>query len=108
MTDTGDVAGGNSGNEGMVPDPTRSYYHKRVIEAIQQERRRQDAKWGQQRHSNSLWLTIAAEEFGEIAKAMLDNHDVNAETIQTAAVLVAWLEDHFERGEFAGEENHSV
>jgi len=75
-----------------------------AIEEIRRERVRQEAKWGRQLHENRTWLTIALEEFGEIAKAMLERGEVRKETIQTAAVLVAWLEDSFERGEFAHEE----
>ena len=71
-----------------------------AIEAIRQERVRQEKKWGRQLHENRTWLTIALEEFGEIAKAMLERGEVRKEAIQTAAVLVAWLEDSFERGEF--------
>ena len=74
-----------------------------VIEEVRRERNRQDAKWGIQKHENRTWQTIALEEFGEIAKAMLERGQVRMEIIQTTAVLVAWLEDVFERGEFPEE-----
>src|SRR2546428_12586649 len=70
------------------------------------ERQRQYRKWGRQKHSNETWQTIALEEFGEIAKAMLENKTKrpSEEIIQTAAVLIAWAEDIDERGEFPSEE----
>jgi len=74
-----------------------------ATEAVRQERTRQNEKWGRQKHSNQVWQTIAIEEFGEIAKAMLEHGQVRKELIQTTAVLVAWLEDGFERGEFPTE-----
>lgn len=65
------------------------------IELIQDERARQDAKWGaDQHHDPHLWTTILAEEFGEVARAVLE-HDaagLRAELVQVAAVCVAWLE----------------
>ncbi len=76
-----------------------------ALEEIIRERERQEKKWGRQKHENRTWLTIASEEFGEVAKAMLERDGVRKEVIQTAAVLVAWLEDGFERGEYPTEEN---
>lgn len=74
------------------------------LEAIKQERIRQDEIWGdQRRHTNLEWLAITTEELGEVAMAVCDQ-DVNLKTlpivdeqirkelIQTAAVCVAWLE----------------
>jgi hypothetical protein len=69
-----------------------------AVQEILQERHRQDKKWGAQHHSHLVWQTIALEEFGEIAEAELENRSVKNELVQTAAVLVAWLEDTFERG----------
>jgi hypothetical protein len=82
------------------------------------ERRRQDAKWGEQNHNDYYWLGILAEEFGEAAKALIDNCDraypaisipvggiydhtniqhsgtasLERELTHVAAVAVAWLE----------------
>jgi hypothetical protein len=59
------------------------------------ERDRQDAKWGSQRHlSDREWLTILTEEVGEAAKDILDQkHDgLKTEVTQVAAVALAWLE----------------
>lgn len=69
-----------------------------VMHSIDQERKRQDTKWGEQNHSDEIWLAILMEEIGEVAKAMLagqDAHDPDAikqELVQVAAVSVAWLE----------------
>ena len=81
----------------MIPEET---LQKNVIDAILLERKRQDDKWGKVKHDPYTWEIIALEEFGEVAKAMLEHGNIREELIQTAAVLVAWLEDEFERGEF--------
>lgn len=73
---------------------------------IENERAYQDRKWGIQDHKNPWWLTILAEEFGEVAKKVYDftvskeddyekdEHELELEQelIQVAAVCVAWLE----------------
>ena len=58
------------------------------------ERANQDAKWGEQNHSNDRWLTILMEEVGEMAKELLERDAVcyRAELVQVAAVAVAMLE----------------
>lgn len=75
------------------------------------ERKRQDAKWGEQNHEGSIWALIAGEEFGEVAQAQLemmfkgsqngqDMHPREAyitELTQLAAVCVAWLECELRR-----------
>lgn len=78
---------------------------KAIFDLVIDERNRQTAKWGRQKHSNSTWNLILNEEVGEVAKAILEVEDegVFKELIQVIAVAVAWLEDHFERGEFAPE-----
>ena len=64
-----------------------------ILTLIRMERGIQNNKWGVQDHSNERWLTILAEEFGEVAKALLESDDGLAnELLQTAAVCVAWLE----------------
>lgn len=88
---------------------------ERVISLIDLERRRQDAKWGQQNHSAPIWALILNEEIGEISEAYLDLmfksgkpdftsqalddlHDAYmTELVQAAAVLVAWLECELRR-----------
>lgn len=78
---------------------TDEHQHQVVLDVIK-ERIRQDTKWGNQDHkSDLLWFAILAEEFGELAKSMLDaggGGDAGLpdyeELIQTAAVAVAWAE----------------
>ena len=69
----------------------------RVYRANRKERERQDNKWGR---TTGVWnsvpttkLTVLAEEFGEVARAVLEHQDVELEEelIQVAAVVVAWL-----------------
>lgn len=67
---------------------------------IMDERARQDAKWGIQNHEAGKWSLILAEELGEVAKSQLEGDRANylTELIQSAAVLVAWLECELRRG----------
>jgi hypothetical protein len=78
---------------------------------IDGERIRQDRKWGPQNHSDMKWLAILAEEFGEIAKAVVERYaenqqhdptvfdrEITLEIVQTAAVCLAWLEARERRG----------
>ena len=60
---------------------------------IQIERNAQDAKWGEQRHSDEKWLAIILEELGEAAKAVLEKNEeaLLEETVQVAALLQAWV-----------------
>ena len=78
--------------------------NENVLQAIQDERDRQDAKWGSQRHlPPETWLTILVEEVGEVAESILE-HDPNnyvLELVQVAAVAVAALESHREQVEEA-------
>ena len=65
----------------------------RILNAILEERDRQDAKWGDQsHHPDEKWLAILVEEVGEMAKDLLEGKDWRGEAVQAAAVLVAWLE----------------
>ncbi|SEB15903.1 hypothetical protein SAMN05421743_12160 [Thalassobacillus cyri] len=41
-----------------------------AIEDLNKERRRQDKKWGVQRHPYPYWLAILTEEVGEVAQAI--------------------------------------
>ena len=67
-----------------------------IMDMILAERECQDRKWGIQYHKNPIWLAIAMEELGEVAKAIIQGHEakenLKEEIVQTAAVLVAWLE----------------
>ena len=77
-----------------VPDPTQS-----ALQAVMAERHKQDAKWGVQDHSLEWWHLILAEETGELAQAILENHfggpkgcNVRLEAVQVAAVALAIVE----------------
>lgn len=68
---------------------------------VKNERVRQNAKWGRQRHTPEKWLSIAIEEVGEMAQAMqkedvqhkgTDADDLYTETIHAIAVLTAQAE----------------
>lgn len=60
---------------------------------ISLEREYQIQKWGEQKHSDERWLAILTEEVGEVAKAILENDDVELlnEMCQVGAVLEAWV-----------------
>lgn len=71
------------------------------VHKILNERERQDRKWGNvaRRVENDniddfFILAVAAEEFGEIAQALLSNdtHNIHEEITHCAAVLLFWLE----------------
>lgn len=71
---------------------------------IREERERQDAIWGSQRHLlPDTWLAILTEEVGESAKAVLEirfpipndsraEERLQQELVEVAAVAVAWIE----------------
>lgn len=70
-----------------------------IYEQIDDERDRQDAKWGgipgRDRRDDHTYAAVLGEEFGECCKAWLER-DVAAlreELIQVAAVAVAWVEE---------------
>jgi len=69
-----------------------------ILQEIRNERARQDAKWGSQRHLPPYtWMTILMEEVGEAAKASLEGDPVGyaEELVQVAAVTVAALESFY-------------
>ena len=61
---------------------------------IDNERARQHEKWGAQIHHPLFWQSIALEEFGEVAQALIEGRgdDARTEVVQLAAVLTQWLE----------------
>ncbi|ARK32154.1 MazG nucleotide pyrophosphohydrolase domain-containing protein [Halalkalibacter krulwichiae] len=72
-----------------------------VLHDVNEERIRQNEKWGLQRHQHGVWLSILVEEVGEVAEAIqkgmvsekeTDAHDLYNELIQVAAVAVAIAE----------------
>lgn len=70
---------------------------KVIYQMIDDERDRQDAKWGPLPRNLSMmtWLTVLTEEVGECARAILkrDLGNLITEIIQVAAVAIAWMED---------------
>lgn len=75
---------------------------RRIFCAIEDERCRQDEKWGWTDSDKSIlpgWdvhakVSVLLEEVGEVAKAVLE-HDwdnLEEELVQVAAVAIAWLE----------------
>jgi NTP pyrophosphatase (non-canonical NTP hydrolase) len=64
------------------------------LQRVLEERARQDAKWGEQNHSDLRWLPILSEEVGEVAKYINEETPglVEAELVHVAAVAMAWLE----------------
>lgn len=72
-----------------------------ILDAILEERGRQDIKWGfPQRHSLPEWIAVLTEEVGEAAQEALRVHfggkpsaGYREEVIQVAAVCVAMLEE---------------
>lgn len=75
-----------------------------VLEEVREERVRQDAKWGQQDHHPTEWLSILGEEFGEVCKAVCEAHfkyengetweNYREELIQVAAVAVSMVQSY--------------
>lgn len=66
-----------------------------IYKEVQEERDRQDAKWGADRvQTGLLWSAILTEEVGEAAQAVLkqDRENLREELIQIMAVTRAWLE----------------
>lgn len=77
----------------------------KVLLEIQDERVRQEAKWGEQNHEMSDYYTILGEEFGEVGKAICESklqkivhtHEIRKELVQLAAVAVAMAEAYDRR-----------
>ncbi len=70
-----------------------------ALDLVLEERKAQDIKWGKQSHSDLYWLGILAEEFGELAKEIIESNGskaIESELVQVAAVAVAWIEQILE------------
>ncbi len=76
---------------------------KKIFKEIQDERERQDKKWGEQNHFPIEWIGILTEEVGEASKEAVDAHFGNKpkkeclsryreELIQVAALAVQMIE----------------
>ena len=68
----------------------------RVLCQVEDERERQDAKWGVQDYGVYKWLTILGKKLGDANKAALEDNaqSYRDELIQIAAVAVAMIECH--------------
>jgi len=64
-----------------------------VLAEIDDEMRRQFAKWGPQAHDPGRWMIILIEEVGEVAEAAYEGFEVDMrkELVQVAAVAASWL-----------------
>lgn len=68
----------------------------KIFESIRNERKRQDDKWGADRDLNNYeWLAILMEEVGEASQDSLNGYilRLRGELIQSASVIVAWIEN---------------
>lgn len=74
---------------------------------VSDERKRQEAKWGEQNHNPTLWLAILLEEIGELASELIANEwkpelqrraDTGNELVQIAAVAKAIWESGVRNG----------
>ena len=66
-----------------------------LFDQLDEENLRQISKWGIQEHTAFEWMTITAEEFGSLAKAINEHHcrkgpkgKVVAEAIQVATLAL--------------------
>lgn len=75
-----------------------------LLGSIATEMKAQLHQWGEQDHSDPVWLTILMEEVGEVCKAELQGGDVESELVQVAAVAASWLESHRRKHRQRGEE----
>jgi NTP pyrophosphatase (non-canonical NTP hydrolase) len=70
----------------------------KILDLIDLERERQDKKWGYNRKLDpDTWFRVLGEEIGEVARAINEHQpdELITELVQSAAVIVAWLEDVF-------------
>lgn len=74
-----------------------------IYAEIQNERQRQDEKWGEQNGHDFEWVSILTEEIGEVAQAANEANFISGknrgnfthireELVQVAAVAVAWIQ----------------
>ncbi len=92
---------------GTATNPAREF----ILDRIRDERNRQLAKWGVQRHAPAEWISVATEKLGEAAERgnkaavepigdedpRLQLGEMLRELVQVAAVCVAAFEDLSER-----------
>lgn len=68
-----------------------------MLKKIMEEVERQEAKWDNEPRSAYCWITILAEEVGEVARAALQMEFAGGETdaierelVQVAAIALMW------------------
>lgn len=64
---------------------------KDALDLVDDERTRQDAKWGPQRHGLTVWMTVLVEECGEVSERILALR--NAEDPSKRAAIIVGLEE---------------
>jgi NTP pyrophosphatase (non-canonical NTP hydrolase) len=68
---------------------------RKVVVKILKEHKNQNKLWGYPHaRSDTTWLAILGEEFGEVCRASLGNPDagdIEEELVQVAAICVSWL-----------------
>lgn len=72
---------------------------RNALALVLKERERQNQKWGEQNHTDEIWMPILVEEVGELAQAILHNRfggkakgTTKEELTHVAAVALQWLE----------------
>lgn len=68
-------------------------YLDRIFYAVQQECHRQVTKHGTLKHPANYWLAILAEEFGEVARGVVqcNINIIRIELVHCTAVCFSWL-----------------
>ena len=91
-------------NLGKAKKMSDRIYTKTVLNEVYVERIAQQDVWGERDHDPLVWGAILGEEVGELAQAMLLDHEdpstdyllyvgtMRKEAIQVAAVAVAFVE----------------
>lgn len=66
------------------------------LKKVQEERVKQNLKWGWQSHDGPKYYIILMEEIGELARGILEHRKENTteEMVHSAAVLCAMYEQH--------------
>jgi NTP pyrophosphatase (non-canonical NTP hydrolase) len=73
-----------------------------ALASVLEERKRQDAKWGEQNHDQFFWLAILMEEVGEFSQEILNQKfgcctatemgNLREEAVHVAAVALSIIE----------------
>lgn len=73
-----------------------------ILTMVKNERVRQDENLGVQSHNDGNWQFLLNKELGDFAKAKLSQSPKETrlrELVQAAAILIAWIEDEYDRTE---------